>query len=392
MDISRRGFLLGGAAAVGTAGCCGVFGASKPCRYSVSILGDIHFDSTDTRHYHSDYTHSTTRERYEGHLKEHVRNAGMWADRMPRLVAASAKCVAHDAAFAFQMGDLVQGDCGNRDTHRRMLDDAFGLLKKSYGTLPVVVVPGNHDIRGDIEGDGAKETLEKWIPRRMTRELGVEVAGTTFLFWHGPDAYIVVDFNEPSPDFAHLMGLLKRSEGARHTFILSHGPVIPSCTSRWFLLGEKDRTEERRELRAALAKRGAIALSGHTHVLEHYECVFPEGRISQFVFNSVWSRPGAEDMALDGKGTHDAYAIRARSIRNYTPPSVSPKKAARWTDLAELSDEYSPFVKESLAVSTVGHYRMNVSDDCVSVDFFAGDSMSPKRRFELLAGRRGGMI
>lgn len=389
MNISRRGFLLGGAAAVG-AGGCGLFGVQRPRSYSVSILGDIHFDSTDRARYHSRYTHSTTRERYENHLKEHVRNAAMWADRMPRLVAASSKCVAHDAAFALQMGDLVQGDCGNRDTHRRMLDDAFGLLKKSYGSLPVVVVPGNHDIRGDIEGDGAKETLEKWIPRRMSRELGVEVAGTTFLFWQGPDAYIVVDFNEPSPDFAQLMGLLKRSEGARHTFILSHGPVIPSCTSRWFLLGDKDRTEERRELRAALAKRGAIALSGHTHVLEHYECLFPEGRISQFVFNSVWARPGAENLDLDGKGTH-GYAMRARSIRNYTPPSVSPADVARWNDLAELSDEYSPFVKESLAESTVGHYRMNVSDDCVTVDFFAGDSTSPKRRFELLAGCRGGI-
>ena len=391
MNISRRGFLLGGAAAVG-AGGCGLFGVQRPRSYSVSILGDIHFDSTDRARYHSRYTHSTTRERYENHLKEHVRNAAMWADRMPRLVAASSKCVAHDAAFAFQMGDLVQGDCGNRDTHRRMLDDAFGLLKKSYGSLPVVVVPGNHDIRGDIEGDGAKETLEKWMPERMSRELGVEVAGTTFLFWHDPDAYIVVNFNKPdNPDFAQLMGLLKRSEGARHTFILSHGPVIPSCTSRWFLLGDKDRTEERRELRAALAKRGAIALSGHTHVLEHYECVFPEGRISQFVFNSVWSRPGAENLDLDGKGTH-GYAMKALSKRNYTPPPKNPADVARWNDLAELADEYSPFVREGLAVSTVGHYRMNVSDDCVTVDFFAGDSTSPKRRFELLAGRRGGMI
>ena len=385
MSISRRGFLFGGAAAFGIGGC-GLLAGSKPNNYSVSILGDIHFDSTDKRHYHSDYTHSTTKKRYEGHLKEHVRNAGMWADRMPRLVAASAKCVSGDAAFAFQMGDLVQGDCGNRDTHRRMLDDAFGMLKRSYGSLPVVVVAGNHDIRGDIKGDGAKETLEKWIPERMSRELGVEVADTTFLFWQGPDAYIFVDFNDPKPDFARLMGLLKKSEGARHTFIVSHGPVIPNCNSRWFLLGEKKRTQERRELRAALAKRGAIALSGHTHVLEHYECEFPEGRISQFVFNSVWAKPGAENLDLDGKGTH-VYARKALSKRN-GPPSEKPTDA-RLEGLAELADEYSPFVKESLAVHTVGHYRMNVSDNSVTVDFFAGDSTSPKRRFELLAGRRG---
>ena len=144
-------------------------------------MGDTHFDSTDTKHYHSDYTHSTTEKRYKEHLAEHVRNAEMWKERMPALIRASGACLRGDEALVLQMGDLVQGDCGNAATHRRMLDDAFAFVKGAYGgNLPLVTVAGNHDIRGDMKGDGAKATLEKWLPETMSKELGVPVKGTTF--------------------------------------------------------------------------------------------------------------------------------------------------------------------------------------------------------------------
>ena len=93
--------------------------AAKGRAYSVPILGDIHFDSPDPKFYHADYTHSTSKKRYEAHLAEHVRNAEMWKERLPRLVRASGACLRKDAAFALQMGDFVQGDCGNAATHRR---------------------------------------------------------------------------------------------------------------------------------------------------------------------------------------------------------------------------------------------------------------------------------
>ena len=146
-----------------------------------------------------------------------------------------------------------------------MLDDVFGFIKGAYGgRFPFVTVVGNHDIRGDIPGDGAKETFDAWQPPLMSRELGVPVHGTTFSFRQGPDVFIVVDFNHPRPDFALLNRLFAESEYARYTFLVSHGPAIPNGASRWFLLGAKNRTEERRELLRRLAKRNAIILSGHT--------------------------------------------------------------------------------------------------------------------------------
>ena len=57
----------------------------------------------------------------------------MWASRMPSLIRAFAACRRPDTAFVMQAGDLVQGDCGNPAVLRRMLDDAFKMIKGAYG-------------------------------------------------------------------------------------------------------------------------------------------------------------------------------------------------------------------------------------------------------------------
>ena len=126
-NISRRELLCGAAAFAALPSFAAFAKPAARTRraYSVPVLGDIHFDSPDPKFYHANYTHSTSKKRYMTHLAEQVRNSEMWKERMPRLVRASAACVRKDAAFALQMGDFVQGDCGNAATHRRMLDDTL---------------------------------------------------------------------------------------------------------------------------------------------------------------------------------------------------------------------------------------------------------------------------
>ena len=374
-SLTRRQFFVGGAsfAATGLMRYAIAGTGEKKRSYSVPVLGDIHFDSPDPKFYHANYTHSTSKKRYMAHLAEHVRNSEMWKERLPRLVRASAACVRKDAALALQMGDLVQGDCGDAATHRRMLEDAFSFVKGAYGgNLPLVTVAGNHDIRGDMKGDGAKATLEKWLPETMSKELGILVKGTTFSFRHGPDVFIVVDFNEPRPDFALVKRLLAESEDARYTFLVSHGPTIPSGQMRWFLLGKKKRDEERRELRTLLARRNAIALGGHTHNLEFVDCTFPEGRLTQFVFNSVWARPEWETPQILGDGT------AAFGNHGFTKENVLGAAADRG-----LVEEYMPFVKDYLFAVAAGHYRLDVSDAGVTVTFYGGDATTPWRTFRL---------
>ena len=233
-----------------------------------------------------------------------------------------------------------------------------------------------------MKGDGARETLEKWLPETMAKELGVPVAGTTFSFRQGPDVFIVVDFNEPRPNLATIKRLLEESKDARYTFIVSHGPVIPSGQTRWFLLGKKKRDEERRELRTILARRNAIALGGHTHNLEFIDCAFPEGRIAQFVFNSVWSKPewATANVLSDGAAAFGNHAFTDNGLRTNA------------ADKAELVGEYQPFVRGYCFAEAAGHYRLEVSDERVVVVFYAGDSTVSTRTFMLAENKKNKVV
>ena len=375
---SRRDFLglMAGAAGTGWLSGCRILNPEKDAgTYSVALLGDTHFDSTNTKKYHAEYVKDTSKARYELHLKEHVRNADMWADRMPRLLKASGACVQSDTAFALQLGDLVQGDCANPAIHKQMLADMLGLAKGTYHALPFVTVVGNHDIRGT----GALKAYDEMMPPVMAAELKCPVTETTFAFRQGPDAYIVVDFNAPRPNVALLKRLLAESADARYVFVVSHGPAIPNCAGTWFLLGGPKYDAKRREVRSLMAARNAIVLAGHTHCLEYYDCAFPEGRITQFVANSVWSSEDAAKLVVRDEGAA-MYGRRATTMTKRHGREIP--KAMR-ASLLQLVNEYRPSVKDYLFASAAGHYRLEVSDARVAVQFFSGDATSPARTFVL---------
>lgn len=123
----------------------------------------------------------------------------------------------------------------------------------------------------------------------MSQELSKDIQKTTFYFTIGPDAFLVLDFNRP--DDAEIERMLAETKDARHTFIITHGPVFPmddqSC--RWFFHGNKKDTEARRHFREEFARRDAIVLCGHSHCTTLTEWKGDGGIITQMEMNSVWS-------------------------------------------------------------------------------------------------------
>ena len=105
----------------------------------------------------------------------------------------------------------------------------------------------------------------------MSSELGQEIKSTNFLFRNGPDAFVVVNFTKPN--VPEITGLLNEARGARHVFVIVHGPVFPFDDVKyywWYLLGNRkdSKATERREMRKLLASLNAIVLCGHTHTTE----------------------------------------------------------------------------------------------------------------------------
>ena len=393
--MNRREF-LGGASAFALGGCrccCGDDGRA----YSVSVLGDLHYDTSPDTVYHGRFN-----ELFRGkgiHLtwfKEFVRNAKMWAPDGPsrRILAASARRVTPDTRMVLQTGDLIQGDCNDFALHRRMLADVVGQLKAVYpADLPFVFTAGNHDVREGGKGHdrAAAEPFAAFSNDHHRRELGARACSsvdrTTFAFRQGPDLYVVMDFNFAKEQASYVKAILDANPDVRYTFLVTHGGVFPydSWTCRWFYLGgeraygkdgflvfDPEADAVRREMRAVFARRNAIVLCGHTHHLELKEAQFPEGTITEMTMNSVTGQaagpdfPGEPEVVREGVSRYgDADWVKAK------PSNVA------------LFDEYRPYMTRYWFANAVGHAKLRVSDAGVWFDFYGRDAFEPTKTFRL---------
>ena len=374
--MKRREFLTLSASSLAGLALGGRFqiaeGRNEDNKYSIVILGDTHFDTEPASIYHSDYNEPVewlNRVQRE----EFARNGEMWRERCPKLLKRAACLVDDDTRMVFQMGDLIQGDCGNPLVHKKMLGDVMDRFKGELGGLPFVTVAGNHDIRGT----GAEKAYREYMPARMSSELGKEITGTDFSFNIGDDAYIVIDFNRPDDEAVER--LLKETEGARNTFVLIHGPLLPfdggSC--RWFFHGgeSEKHTAARRHFRGLFARRNVICLCGHTHRTELADWYGDGGRITQMTMNSGWSKEEYGTYTVKAEGSEEYGKFR---MAQKTLPDGSPVK-----DESALFEEYRPGLRRYIHSVSAGSYKMTVSGRKVIVDFYAGDSTRASERFVL---------
>lgn len=135
--MDRREFLSVSAASLAGFALFGILDSAfaktsskNPRKYSVVILGDTHFDTEPASVYHSFYNEPVE---WLNRVQraEFARNGEMWRDRCPRLLKRCASLVDDNTIMAFQMGDLIQGDCGKGEVHQKMLNDVMDAFKKS---------------------------------------------------------------------------------------------------------------------------------------------------------------------------------------------------------------------------------------------------------------------
>ncbi len=337
--------------------------------YSIVILGDTHFDTEPAEVYHSDYN-ETVEWLNRVQRAEFARNGEMWRERCPRMVRRAAGLVGDDTRMVLQMGDLIQGDCGNPEVHKKMLGDVMDSFKSTLGGLPFVTVVGNHDIRGV----GAKDAYHEYMPMRMSGELGKKVSKTTFSFTVGPDAFIVLDFNSPDPD--EIKQLLKETEGARYTFVITHGPLFPydAANCRWIFYGKDKYREQRLQFRELFAQRDVICLCGHTHCVELADWFGDGGRITQMTMNSVWSKEDLRNYKVDARGAREYGELRKGGKHD---------DGSENKDETAFFDEYRDGLKRYVHARGAGSFKMRVSPHGVTVDFYGGDSQDVTESFVL---------
>ena len=372
-QLERRDFLKGLTAVGGfglCSGCAGLWASGDA--YSVSVLGDTHYDTAPDTHYHKaflDLYRGT--KKHPARFKEFIRNAKNWAGPSKKILAASGRCVTSDTAFALQLGDLVQGDCGDFAVHKQMLRDTVAFMKSVYPEgFRFITTCGNHDIRHGIDGHD-NDAVTPY--REFIREYaGVEE--TTYGFRQGPDLYLILDFNHGVKHMPIVKRILAENPDVRYTFVVTHGGVIPfNCWGRWFYLGWRGQDDARREMRALFARRNAIVLSGHTHHLELKEVKLPEGTITEMTMNTVQARgDGTENPAVPEN-------VR-EGVENFAASTW-------WLDAEpgrrELAAEYKPYMTRFYHADAVGHAKLRVSDEGVWFDYYGRDALTPTKTFAL---------
>ena len=402
MKFDRREFICGSALA--TAGLlpgCRTFGMGGS--YSVSLLGDVHYDCPPIDVFHSAFRAVHDADGMFTRYRAEFENfSAMWGEkgRSASLIAASGRCCTADTAFALQLGDLVEGDCESSETHVRMFEEAFQLVKGAYGAdLPFVTVAGNHDVRRGGDRLGEYDTYAKLSAAWHTKELGIKITEPTFAFRQGPDIWIVADFNRPDVDLtAHF---LTENSDARYTFFCTHGAVLTDgmrSARRWFYLGGPQYDAagrhtpsawtpedwarydaDRRRMRRLLADCHAIALTGHSHRLELRDWFGDGGRITEFVMNSVTK-------TAKGGSIPGLPRVIGERPQDFGRCRRSPKEKTVAT-VEALYAEYEAGIRRYFTADAAGHARLRISDEGVFADYYPLDAVVPSQTFEIRAIR-----
>ncbi len=322
--------------------------------YRLIVFGDTHYDRVE-------YHQNLSAEKHPSKIKEMNRNVDMWTSRMGRMLDAAAKQVNGKTRAVIQVGDIIQGDADTPEVHKKMLNDVLAVFAEKFPSIPILPVMGNHDFRSP---DGRNAYASVMFPH-LTQATGTEVSGTTFYFTMGQDLFLFIDFT--FPDIGKVFEAFDKNPDARYKFVVSHGSVLPTDNKNftWYLWG-KDADWLRNRMRNEFLSNQVIALAGHTHSgIELIDCVAQEGRITQLIACSVWSRPEL---------------IATKKLFNnpslYGSRQTDEAMKKRYTDLEGT-------IKEYYRAESVGYFVLDVSPDKVRVAWYAGDNPNPVYRYDI---------
>ena len=120
MLLNRREFLKLGVGTLFAAGTGCATSRAADAKYSVLVLGDVHFDAPEIGVYHAHYKPKPGKAADIFPLRM-KREHDQWSGLMQRLAAAARKDIRPDTKFVLQLGDLIQGNCAKAVVHAKIL-------------------------------------------------------------------------------------------------------------------------------------------------------------------------------------------------------------------------------------------------------------------------------
>ena len=339
-------------------GCC----SSEKSSYNLVLLGDVHYDKIefhkmpafdtkipwnlclDEKGIFTWRNHNRWMNKAYGNTAQNYPiNVRMWKEDLPYIIKRAAENGAeNNALYTIQLGDMIHGDCGTLDLHKKNLQEALDYLKNNSSS-PLLVVCGNHDPRGPFGQQAWNEVMLPYFDsvKNVKRE------NTNYFIRIGRDLYYFHD--AMNPDFEYLKQTLNANKDARYIFFLSHVPLFAMAKNHI----NEPLAENFDALLAMLAEHKAIVLSGHTHWISLTQYRHEGKKIDQFVLNSTMRKPERDSVFNpENNISKDEFSVDYGG------------RIALW-------NKYADKITTPLNAYGAGHALLRVAEDGVFVDFYS---------------------
>ena len=373
--MNRRRFLQTSAAALLAARVQ----AASTKAFSFVLLGDLHFDKPE----HHDF------EWVKDHSPDSVRQSANYSkltkEIMPRLFATVRETIAErgraglPVSFVLQVGDLVEGLCGNEELAATQDREALDFVRGAALGVPFLFTKGNHDVTGPGSQEVYRSIFHPFLTeqvRALAPQAGELKSGAyTTTIGHAQFAF----FDAYDAESLAWLESVAAARTAEHLFVVIHPPVVPyGARATWHLYSSAKDQSKREKLLELLGRQEAFVLGGHIHKYNEIARVVGKGRFAQLAVSSVIN--AAETKAKDVLSGVEQY--NGDQIR--VEPSHSPDTELLRRAVYEVE---RPFVKAFEYADLPGYAVVTVDGARVSAEMFAGISKDRWRSVDLTALR-----
>jgi hypothetical protein len=333
--------------------------------FSFPLLGDLHFDKLACHD-----LEALGREKPDD-LRQVREYSTLTSNVVPRLFTTVRGAIASVNAssqavvpFTVQVGDLVEGLCGNGEQARQLDTAALAFVREASLGVPFLFAKGNHDITGPGAADAFKSIFLPYLGEQAAPFGGdhklstacyrVEYRNALFCFF---DAY-------DKESLAWLEAELARRT-ARHCFIVIHPPVVPyGARATWNIFSSQRDKAHREHLLELLGKNNVFVLSGHIHKYNLLVRATPRGgRFLQLGVSSVITDPAPRPQHLLS-GIQDYNGDQVTVEPKFSPATEQERRAAY--------QEEAPLVKQFQYADLAGYAVVQVNGPQVTAKIYAG--------------------
>ncbi len=370
---SRRHFLKSAAAGVllGPAGNWAIAAADDDANWSFPLLGDLHFDKLE----HHD--HEWLAKEHSGDVAQVQNYSRITRDLTPKLFARVRESLAQleqaktRVPFVLQLGDLLEGLCGNEQLAARQAREGIDFVREAKFSAPLVMTKGNHD----ITGPGAVEAYRRVLLPFMSEATGTKITEANFSRQRGGTLLAFYDaYDKNSLDW--FAKTLAESKPER-LVVAIHPPVVPyNARSTWHIYSSPRQTAQRAGLLELLGRHRAIVLCGHLHKYSLLVRRTDYGSFAQLAISSVAA-------SSDGKPRD-----QRSGLADYRPDLVDlePRHSPETVTIRrELLAAERPFIEHFEYADTWGHAAVHVRGGQVTAEIYRGFEQEPSKKADFSA-------